>query len=211
MRSPSSFKVIFTVPCVDGCDGPIWISIGCVWRSSTSGGSVGPAAIALLLARLGALGLLRRDVALRDERLALLLRVVLAQRMTLELLVQIDAAPDGRQRSDARTLLGYARLQTHPLAARDRAQVVHELETRCRADVVDGGHVGEEIERRLGIVAEERTHVEERRGRDLRGSIAAIRMRRNDRLWEALAQTRQQRRLRDRAGLRCRFAVAHCF
>src|SRR6266478_4875732 len=155
MRSPSSFKVIFTVPCVDGCDGPIWISIGCVWRSSTSGGSVGPAAIALLLARLGALGLLRRDVALRDERLALLLRVVLAQRMTLELLVQIDAAqvgmtveddavhvvrlalepvraaPDGRQRSDARTLLGYARLQTHPLAARDRAQVVHELETRA--------------------------------------------------------------------------------
>src|SRR5437870_4917625 len=128
MRSPSSFSVILTVPCVDGCEGPIWISIGCVWRSSTSGGSIGPAAIALLLARLGTLGLLRRDVARSHERLALLFRVVLAQRIPLELFVEVDppqirmsveddpvhvvgfslepvrAAPHGRHRLDVRAL-----------------------------------------------------------------------------------------------------------
>src|SRR5689334_12281684 len=124
MRSPSSCNVILTVPCVDGCDGPIWISIGCVWRSSVSGGSVRPASIALLFPRLEPIRLLGRDLPAADERLALLLRIVLAQRVALKLLVEIDssqirvpleddavhvvglalepvgAAPDRRQRCD---------------------------------------------------------------------------------------------------------------
>src|SRR5436853_3614504 len=90
MRSPSSFRLILTVPCVDGCDGPIWISMGCAWRSSVSGG-LGPASIALAQPRLGALGLFLGHVADGDQRLALLLGVVLAQRMTLELRVEVDA------------------------------------------------------------------------------------------------------------------------
>src|SRR5262249_50714157 len=100
MVSPSSLSTILTVPCIAGCDGPICSSIGSNGNPSASPSSAPPffdpssPMIALLL---GALRWLpsRRGGARRagsDQRLTLLLGVVLAQRVSLELLVEVDAS-----------------------------------------------------------------------------------------------------------------------
>src|SRR5688572_12362596 len=88
--SPSSSIRNFTVPWVAGCDGPmlrIWCS---VWRSrSRSSASGGPPSSRLRGSV--AIALVPRS----DQRLAPLLRVVLAERVAFELVVEEDAPEIG--------------------------------------------------------------------------------------------------------------------
>ena len=95
-----------------------------------------------------------RQVVAAHERLALLLRIVLAQRIADELLVQEDAAqvgvtveadavhverlallpverrPQLDERRHARVLLGHRDLEAHAVAVLERAQLVADLEAR---------------------------------------------------------------------------------
>src|SRR5262245_61275591 len=95
MRSPSSFRLMRTVPWVAGWDGPIWISSGSAWRSSESARSLLPASVSRTIALLLPPHLRRVEVGSGDERLPALLRVVLPERVALELLVEIDAPEIG--------------------------------------------------------------------------------------------------------------------
>src|SRR5581483_8647923 len=124
MRSPSSFRRIRTVPCVAGCDGPILSSIGSKGRSRVSSAGSGAlvsgatdagapcvsvwGSCSDIVRSLNA-GRSRRARSLpevvvhrvavhgarADDRLAALLRVVLPQRVSLELLVEVDALQAG--------------------------------------------------------------------------------------------------------------------
>src|SRR6185436_14666138 len=138
-RSPSSSAMICTVPCVAGCDGPMLT----MTESSRSG-----------VAKIDRTGLARgvstggsASVAVRHERLLARLRVVLAQRMAGEALVQQDRAQvviaaeddavhvvalalhEGRrpvelhERVDARIGGGDARLEAHPQRLARRCEV----------------------------------------------------------------------------------------
>src|SRR5262245_10243346 len=107
MVSPSSSTLSRTVPCVAGWDGPMLSTILLVWRcasssESSSGGSSSfsrSSAWAMSVWSGGARGAgAAEDVAdgaLGDERLPLAERVVLAQRVALELLVHEDASEIG--------------------------------------------------------------------------------------------------------------------
>src|SRR5262245_11055195 len=84
MFSPSSSIRNLTVPCVAGCDGPmfrIWCS---VWRSRSKSSSSGSA-------RRPEMPVIA-SVPRPDQGLPLLLRVVLAERMALEAVVEQDPA-----------------------------------------------------------------------------------------------------------------------
>jgi hypothetical protein len=72
------------------------------------------------------------------------------------------------------------------------AQVVHELEARRGADVVDRGEVGQEVECAGRIVAQEGAHFDQGRRCELRGQVAAVRVRRDDGVGKPLAQREQQ-------------------
>src|SRR5690348_15594204 len=102
MRSPSIVSTMRTVPCIAGCDGPMLIVIrsggsscslsdrSCTsLRPSTSCLIVDVSGISIRLLRC------RDEVVAPHERLALLLGVVLAQRIADELLVEEDPAQIG--------------------------------------------------------------------------------------------------------------------
>src|SRR5262249_27086521 len=147
MVSPSSSIRNFTVPCVAGCDGPmfrIWCS---VWRSRSRSSSSGGASRS---------GLMSTTLVPRaHQRLAPLLRIVLAQPVARELVVQQDAAQvgmaaeadpvqvprlalhpvGGRPHRDERVdlaLLGDGGLHAQAVAALQRVEVVDDLEARAR-------------------------------------------------------------------------------
>src|SRR5678816_2393615 len=126
MRSPSTVSTMRTVPCIAGCDGPMLIVIS----SGGSSCSVSPrscaslrpstsclsdvrsrgAAMSVLLLR-RALDRVDRQVVAAHQRLALLLRVVLAQRVADELLVEVDATEIGvAVEADAVHVVGLALL-----------------------------------------------------------------------------------------------------
>src|SRR5437762_2741272 len=97
MRSPSSFKLNLMVPCDAGCDGPI---------CSSMISSAGSAVVSLFFQRAGSdmiflARLARRAKWIRDridlghDRLALVVRIILAQRMPFERIVQQDSAQVG--------------------------------------------------------------------------------------------------------------------
>src|SRR5690349_14607937 len=191
MRSPSSFRLMRTVPWVAGCDGPIWISSGSPWRSSESARSLLPASVSRTIALLLPLRLRRIEVRAAHQRLPALLRVILAERMPFEFLVEIDAAkigmtvepdtveipglafepigppPHADDAVDARIVFRDARLHAESMPARQRLQVVHDLEARRAAEVVDGGHVGQEVESECRVVAQEAADLDDPRRGDL--------------------------------------------
>src|SRR6185503_21353102 len=83
MFSPSSSTRNFTVPCVAGCDGPMLSSWCSVWRSRSKSSS-------LLSGGVGKCGCATLLVPRTHERLAPLLRIVLAQRVPFEFVVEQD-------------------------------------------------------------------------------------------------------------------------
>src|SRR5438477_6429827 len=101
MRSPSTSSTIRTVPCMAGCDGPMFRGTGSVGRSGAprSSASWKPMTIwrrvsvssseEVLICRLSFTWL---GLGPAHERLPLLLRVVLAQRVPDELGIHQDAA-----------------------------------------------------------------------------------------------------------------------
>src|SRR5512139_3952109 len=93
ITSPSSLRLNLIVPCEAGWDGPIWISMISSVASRSSGATARLALDIELPPRLD-------RVPLGDERLALVDRVVLAQRITDELLVEEDA-PQVRMSGEA--------------------------------------------------------------------------------------------------------------
>src|SRR5262245_16374118 len=169
MFSPSSSTRNFTVPCVAGCDGPMlstWCSV-CRSRSKSSS------------ERSGASGKYGSDMLVprADQRLAPLLRVVLAQRMPFELPVEQDAAQIGmtveadavqvpdlafhpvrrgverRRGVDARVVGRHAHLDAHAVIARERIEVVDDLEARPGGQQVDRAQIREHDEVELAVVA----------------------------------------------------------
>src|SRR5262245_10234890 len=112
-----------------------------------------------------------------DERLAPLLRVVLAERVARELLVEqqapevrmtgeahavhvpdltlhpVGGGPERAERIDLAGRLGHARLDAQAMIPRDRVEVVDHLEARRLAEVVHAGDVGEQVEAQLRVVA----------------------------------------------------------
>src|SRR5581483_8344832 len=187
MRSPSSLRLNLMVPWEAGCDGPIWISITSSVESPTSG---------FLLQRAGnAMGFSVRGrgeppppsargpqriqdrVGFGHHRLAPVDGIVFAQRMTLEGIVEQDAAevgmaleadaehvvtlalePVGRlpQSGDAiHPQVGLARadLDAQGAAASQRAQMIYDLEAGCALHPVDRGQIGEKVEAEVRLVA----------------------------------------------------------
>src|SRR4029453_14504426 len=98
MVSPSRRRLNLMVPCDAGCDGPIWISVISLspWSVSwnRSGMSV-PGVRSILAAVLPREPRLRDGIALGNQGLPLVPRVVLAQRVALELRVHEDAPQVG--------------------------------------------------------------------------------------------------------------------
>src|SRR5579872_4644999 len=109
MRSPSSLRLNLMVPCEAGCDGPI---------CSSMISSAGSAASIFCDQRAGSdmtTLLLRRPqrlhdwIDLRNQRLALLKRIILSQRMADEGIVEQDAAQVGMAvELDAEQIVAFA-------------------------------------------------------------------------------------------------------
>src|SRR5262245_34292532 len=98
MVSPSRRRLNLTVPCDAGCDGPIWISMISLSPRSVSWNRSGmsvPGVRPMLASLLPRVPRLTDRVALRDQKLALVHRVVLAEGMPLELRIHQDAAQVG--------------------------------------------------------------------------------------------------------------------
>src|SRR5438045_9700060 len=98
MRSPSTVSTIRTVPCIAGCDGPMLT----VMRSGGSSVSVSVRSWTSLRPRTSwrrsamvPLDRVHREIVAAHERLALLLRIILAEGISDELFVQVDAAQVG--------------------------------------------------------------------------------------------------------------------
>src|SRR5882757_7177618 len=164
MRSPSSLSWMRTVPCVAGCDGPILSSIASKFMSRESCSSIFvPLCCSSAIRSSDAQVVVLRIGMHRtrtDQRLALLLRVVLAQRVALELLVKVDALQVGvaveddavhvpglalepvrtrPQRDHARQLriaLLERHLDAYAVVLGERVEVVDDLEARLAAEVV---------------------------------------------------------------------------
>ena len=233
MVSPESSSTMRTVPCIAGCDGPMLRSIGSlgqlelafvelvidavpsqlvsassrdrrdayVWRPKrhalvvrrTAGASRAVAASAS---------------AVRDERLRLVGRVVLAQRMPHELRVHQDAAqigvaveddaehverlalepvgagPHADERVDlgaVAVLVADARLEAHAVACCERVEVQHDLEARLAVGVVDAAEVDEHVHVAARIVAQEARDLAPARRLDDRRVVAELRVRLEDR------------------------------
>src|SRR5688572_12409852 len=100
MRSPSTVSTMRTVPCIAGCDGPMLTVMrsggSSVSVSERSCASLRPSTSCLSVAESPMLHLaldrIDRQIVAAHERLALLLRIVLAQRIADELFVHVDAA-----------------------------------------------------------------------------------------------------------------------
>src|SRR5215831_2050595 len=205
MVSPSSSIRNFTVPCVAGWDGPMlstWCSVCRSFSRSSSSALV------------WAIGSVPRS----DQRLAPLLRIVLAQGVTLELLVQQDAAQVGMvaeadpvqvpdlalhpvgggpqldHRVDLAGRLGNAGLDPHALVPGERVEVVDHLEARLAAELVDRGQIAQHRELEAGLVAQEAQHLDDAARLDPRGGVAALGVRREHRAAEDFEKPAQRRR-----------------
>src|SRR5262249_20937599 len=163
MVSPSSRRLNLMVPCDAGWDGPIWISMTSLAPRSVSSNRSG-------MREPGVCGLsaaLPRDpraadgIALRHERLPLVHRVVIAQRVTLELRIHEDAPqvgmadesdaeevphlalrpqgrlPQRRDARDARVVAGDGCLHAQAMVLGQAVQLVDDLEARLASQVVD--------------------------------------------------------------------------
>src|SRR5215471_9672567 len=188
MRSPSTSSTIRTVPCMAGCDGPMFSGTGSVGRSGAprSSASWKPrtiwrrvSAISSVVLMLGSSFTLL-GLGPAHERLPLLLRVILAQRVPDELGIHQDTAqvrvaleadavkvvrlalepvrplPDAAQRVDRRVVLGAAAVEANAVLEADRIDVQHDVEARLRRETIDAGQVDEHLHLRRRVVAQER-------------------------------------------------------
>src|SRR6185503_13195794 len=100
IRSPCTSSTMRTVPCMAGCDGPMFSGTGWVGRSGRSMSAMSSASWKPRTTRRCSISVVlilvsRLDVRAPHQRLALLLRVVLAQRVPDELGIHQDAAQVG--------------------------------------------------------------------------------------------------------------------
>src|SRR5687768_8250517 len=103
MRSPSTVSTMRTVPCIAGCAGPMLTVMrsggSSVFVSESSCASLRTTTSCLSVAESPMLQLaldrIDRQIVAAHERLALLLRIVFAQRIADELFVHVDAAHVG--------------------------------------------------------------------------------------------------------------------
>src|SRR5438477_8496558 len=176
--SPSSRRLNLIVPCEAGCDGPIWISITSpVGSCSTKRPGVSePGAVAIVSALPPRVPRTRNGIALGHQRLALVHRIVLAERVPLELRVHEDTAqvrmareayaehvphlalgpvgrlPEAGGARDDGGVLGYGDLHAQPVVQAQRVQLIDDLEARRATEVVDGGQIGELREPGVGMI-----------------------------------------------------------
>ena len=150
-----------------------------------------------------------------DERLALLLGIVLAQRISLELIVQVDPAqvrvaaeldavhvvgfplqpvcadPDRRHAGNDRVLVGHARLQPQPMMMHGRQQMVDDFKARPLADVIHRRHVDRHVEAQMRILFHEAGDIEQAVRRYAEAGVAAVHTAGEHIRREALAQAAQ--------------------
>ena len=156
----------------------------------------------------------RRVLGVVVERLFLILRVILAQRMALEAVVQQDAAqvrvavegdaehvvhlalepvgplPHRHERVDARVVVRHRRLQPHPLVVRQRVQVRHHLVARLAAlgEVIHRGQVHQHVVVQVRLVAQEARRVAPRLAAHRQRIVAVLGMPVQHRLGKRLLQ-----------------------
>src|SRR5262245_39511902 len=157
-------------------------------------------------------------VARPDQGLAALLRIVLAERVALELFVEqqparigmageahavhvphlalhpVRGGPERAERVDLAGLFGDAGLDAEAVVPRHGVEVVDHLEARGLTQIVDARHVGEHVEGELGRVAQEAHHLDEAILVEQRGGVAEPRVRGDHRAGVVLEQAPQQRR-----------------
>src|SRR5262249_34248383 len=186
MVSPSSRRLNLMVPCDAGWDGPIWISMTSLAPRSVSSNRSGmrDPGVCGMSAALPRIPRVADGIALRHERLPLVHRVVLAQRVTLELRIHEDAPqvgmadeadaeagpplalrpqrrlPQRRDARDARVVAGDRRLHAQAMVLRQAVQVVDDLEARLASQVVDRRQIRQSVEAEHRVVAQRAQAVE---------------------------------------------------